>query len=242
MIKKLTIFLIDFFDFFHKKKIINFFKKRKLVYFPTVFDIGAHKGESIELFLSNLKVDKIISFEASPENFFFLKKKENFLKTKFSKSEILLENTAIGSVKKKVILNQFKESSSSTISEIDKNSSYFKKKFKFLNFFKKDEIFYPIEIETENLKSYMNRNNIDLIDFLKIDTEGYEYNVLLGLEENLSKVKLIMFEHHYDNMIRKNYSFKDINKLLIENNFQRIFKAKMPFRKTFEYIYTNERF
>ena len=88
----------------------------------------------------------------------------------------------------------------------------------------------------------MNRNNIDLIDFLKIDTEGYEYNVLLGLEENLSKVKLIMFEHHYDNMIRKNYSFKDINKLLIENNFQRIFKAKMPFRKTFEYIYTNERF
>ena len=71
MIKKLTIFLIDFFDFFHKKKIINFFKKRKLVYFPTVFDIGAHKGESIELCLSNLKVDKIISFEASPENFFF---------------------------------------------------------------------------------------------------------------------------------------------------------------------------
>jgi len=242
MIKKLTIFLIDFFDFFHKKKIINFLKSRNLIYFSTVFDVGAHRGESIELFLSNLRVDKIISFEASPVNFFFLKKKEKLLKTKFDKSEILLENIAIGSVKKNVILNQFKESSSSTISEIDKNSSYFKKKFKFLNFLEKDEIFHPIEIETENLNNYMKVNNYNLIDFLKIDTEGYEYEVLLGLEKNLSKVKLIMFEHHYDNMIKKNYTFRDINKLLIANNFKMIFKAKMPFRKTFEYIYINERF
>ena len=33
-----------------------------------VFDI-AHKGESINLFLSNFKVNEIISFEASPINF-----------------------------------------------------------------------------------------------------------------------------------------------------------------------------
>ena len=76
----------------------------------------------------------------------------------------MLENIAIGSVKKNVILNQFKESSSSTISEIDKNSSYFKKKFKFLNFLEKDEIFHPIEIETENLNNYMKVNNYNLID------------------------------------------------------------------------------
>ena len=242
MIKKIVLIFIDFFDFFHKKKIINFLKNKNLNYFPTVFDVGAHKGESINLFLSNFKVDKIISFEASPVNFFLLKKKEKLLKKKFNKSKILLENIAIGSAKKNVILNQFKESSSTTISEINKNSSYFKKKFKFLNFFKNNEIFYPIEIETENLDTYMENNNINFIDFLKIDTEGYENEILLGLKQKLSKVKIVMFEHHYDNMINKNYTFRDINKILIKNNFKMIFKAKMPFRKTFEYIYINRGF
>ena len=77
MIKKIVLLFIDFFDFFHKKKILNFLKSKNFIYFPTVFDVGAHKGESIVLFLSNFKVDRIISFEASPINFFLLKKKKN---------------------------------------------------------------------------------------------------------------------------------------------------------------------
>ena len=51
-----------------------------------------------------------------------------------------------------------------------------------------------------------------------------------------------MIKRYYDDMIVKNYSFSDINNLLIQNNFFKIFKAKMPFRKTFEYIYMNKIF
>ena len=83
----------------------------------------------------------------------------------------------------------------------------------------------------------MNQNEISKIDFLKIDTEGYEYKVLLGLEKNISNVSLIMFEHHYHNMLIKNYTFGNIHDLLIKNNFKQIYKYKMAFRKTFEYIY-----
>jgi hypothetical protein len=43
-------------------------------------------------------------------------------------------------------------------------------------------------------------------------------------------------------MIKKNYNFADIHSLLINNNFKKIYKSKMPFRKTFEYIYINEVF
>ena len=49
-----------------------------------------------------------------------------------------------------------------------------------------------------------------------------------------------MFEHHYDNMIIKDYTFRDINNFLIMNNFSQIYKIKMPFRKTFEYIYVKK--
>ena len=51
---------------------------------------------------------------------------------------------------------------------------------------------------------------------------------------------MIYFEHHYDLMLKKKYKFKDINNLLLNNNFKKVFKIKMPFRKVFEYIYINE--
>ena len=77
---------------------------------------------------------------------------------------------------------------------------------------------------------------------MKIDTEGYEYVILKNLENNLKNIGLILFEHHYDLMIIKNYKFNNINNLLLKNNFKKIYKSKMKFRKSFEYIYLNREF
>ena len=44
-------------------------------------------------------------------------------------------------------------------------------------------------------KDYMNSNNIKNIDFLKIYTRGYEFNVLQGFEEFLEDIKIIQFEY-----------------------------------------------
>ena len=67
------------------------------------------------------------------------------------------------------------------------------------------------------------------IDLLKIDTEGYELNILKGLNLSYDRVKLIYFEHHYDDMILKNYKFRDINKLLANYGFKKIMKIKCCF-------------
>ena len=75
---------------------------------------------------------------------------------------------------------------------------------------------------------------------MKIDTEGYEFEILLGAKKNMKNINLVLFEHHYDDMIKKNYKFSDVHNLLNQNNFERIYKIKMPFRKTFEYIYKNK--
>ena len=45
--KYITLLIINFFDFFHKKKIFKFLKKKKLNNFDFFFDVGAHKGESV---------------------------------------------------------------------------------------------------------------------------------------------------------------------------------------------------
>ena len=85
---------------------------------------------------------------------------------------------------------------------------------------------------------FINLYNLDRIDILKIDTEGSEFEILNGIrKEYFSKINYIYFEHHFDLMLDKGYKFSDINKLLLKNNFKKIFKIKMKFRKTFEYIY-----
>ena len=40
-------------------------------------------------------------------------------------------------------------------------------------------------------------------------------------------------------MVLKNYKLSDIHNYLIQNNFKKVFKVKMKFRKSFEYIYLN---
>jgi FkbM family methyltransferase len=42
---------------------------------------------------------------------------------------------------------------------------------------------------------YVTNNNIDSIDFLKIDTEGDELNVLKGFDKFLKNIKIIQFEY-----------------------------------------------
>jgi FkbM family methyltransferase len=44
-------------------------------------------------------------------------------------------------------------------------------------------------------KDYVIDNNIQNIDFLKIDTEGYELEVLQGFDDFLENIKIIQFEY-----------------------------------------------
>ena len=169
-----------------------------------------------------------------------LKKNFSLFEKNFSKTKVYLENLALGSDNKKATFKQFIESSSSTFSNINMNSKYFKKKFLFLNKKKKDNFFHEINLNLIPLNDYISKKQVGYIDILKIDTEGYEFEILKGLKEKIDKVDLIFFEHHYDDMINKNYSFGDINDFLIKNNFKMIYRTKMPFRKTFEYIYRNK--
>jgi len=231
---KLVITILNFFDFFQKIQIIKLFKKK--FYKPIViFDVGAHYGETIKLFLNKLNVKKIYSFEASPQNFKILNKN---LK-KFNISKVQIFNMGLGAKATRLNINQTLESSSSTIQRLNIKSDYYKKKLKILNIKDNKKFFKKIPIKVITLDSFIKKNGIDYIDLLKIDTEGYELNILKGLNKYSNQVNLVYFEHHYDDMILKNYTFGNIHDLLVKKGFKMIKKSKMLFRKSFEYIYEN---
>jgi len=235
--RQISLIILSFFDYFHKKKIINFIKK-KIDKIDTVIDVGAHHGESVKLFVKNFKTKNIFSFEPSLENFQRLSDNVRFL-IKKKKINFHVYNLGLGKKEETSYLNMPLETSSSTINSINKESDYYKKKNKFLGEGNKD-FFYKKEIvKIVTLDSVMKKNLLELVDLIKIDTEGFEYEVLQGSEEVLKKTRILLFEHHYDSMLLKNYTFRQVHDFLILNNFKKVFKAKMPFRKTFDYIYEN---
>lgn len=227
--------ILNFFDYYRQKKILKFINKKysKPI---VIFDVGAHHGETIKIFQDKINCKKIYSFEASPINFKILEK--NFPNKYLDKLEIY--NYGVGDKTTNTFINQTLESSSSTINDLNVKSKYFFNKLKILNIKNKESFSKKIPINIITLDNFINKNKIQNIDLLKIDTEGYEYNVLKGLNINHKIIKLIYFEHHYDDMILKNYKFFDIHKLLVSYGFKKVIKNKMLFRKSFEYLYENQ--
>jgi len=237
MFIKLITKILSIFDFFQKKKIINFFINQKLSYLDNFFDVGGHYGETILLFNKYFKIDNIYSFEASPINFKILSEKTKNI----NKTKINIFNLALGKKSTQLVLNQSVESQSSTLLNINSKSKYLARKKKYL-FLKKDEYFQSKHfVKVIDLKTFMQDHNIKKIEILKIDTEGYDFEVMQGLQNYIIKVKYIYFEHHFHDMFAKKYKFNEINQFLLKNNFKKVFKIKMMFRKTFEYIYCNEK-
>ena len=126
MIKFFVLRLLTFFDFFHKRKILKVLKKLLNNDKKVIFDVGAHNGESILLFNKNFNLLKIYSFEPLETNFLKLK-----INTKKIEKKITYFNCALGKKKKKRIIKEMIETSSSTLNDINENTKYFKKK----NFF-----------------------------------------------------------------------------------------------------------
>lgn len=72
-----------------------------------------------------------------------------------------------------------------------------------------------IEVEIKTLDQYCQENNIEEIDFIKIDVEGFEMNVFEGAKNLLlnNKIHAIQFEFGSQQVYSKNH-FKDFYDLL----------------------------
>ena len=128
----------------------------------------------------NFLIENIYGFEPNPDIFEILKKK-------FRSPSIKLFNYGISKKKGNISFNKNIESSSSSINDLNSNSKYYKKKFFLLNFFKDKEVTTKIDIKVERLDNILSYYKIDFVDLLKVDTEGYEFNVIKSLETKYLK-------------------------------------------------------
>lgn len=77
---------------------------------------------------------------------------------------------------------------------------------------------YSEEIDIDTIDNFCDSHNIEVIDFLKMDVQGYELNILKGAKRMLDggNIKFIQFEFDEPN-IENRVFFKDFWNLLYEN-------------------------
>ena len=162
-------------DTFSQKKNFNFIQKSFGNSFEVFFDIGFHKGETTNLANSFFNIKKIYAFE--PDARVIKKKIQN---TK----NLVLENVGVGEENgiKTFNLNTF--SSINSFNQINTKSKYSKKKQRILELiYTNKDISSKINVPVITLDKYCSQKKIKKIDILKIDTEGYELQVLKRLKK-----------------------------------------------------------
>ena len=138
-----------------------------------IFDIGSHIGSFSICASRNAKNGFIYAFEPSPENFEQLRK--NIVLNK--SQNIMPINKAVFSRKKKIrfYINKTNYASNSIFTKT--NTS--------------------IEVPCINLSDIFRKYNISRCNFLKMDCEGAEYDIILNTPKNvLKKIDTMVIEYH----------------------------------------------
>lgn len=184
---------------------------------PIVFDVGANVGNySKDVFESNPN-SLVFSFEPHPKT--YKKLIENIKNPNFKSF-----NIAVG--KEEGLLNLYDYNTK----DGSAHASLYKDVIKDIH--KGTPIHHSVNII--KLDKFLVEQDLDQIDLLKIDTEGNEYNVLLGIKDHLenNKIKAIHFEFNEMNIISK-VTFKDFWDILKNYRIYRIlpFGALLEIKK-----------
>jgi FkbM family methyltransferase len=168
----------------------------------TIFDVGANIGESENYFSKCFPRANIYCFEPIPSSFDRLKKNimgHNSYCFNFGFGEISSVNEIF----------TYENPNLSSYNSI--NSSFFDNEIK-----KKEQI------ELKTLSNFCSENNINHIDILKIDTEGFDLKVLLGAKELLEKGKISIIQVEASMSLRNDFHiyFEEFIKLLKLYNFE----------------------
>tara|TARA_B100000787_G_scaffold1776_1_gene1366 strand:- start:6165 stop:6881 length:717 start_codon:yes stop_codon:yes gene_type:complete len=228
ILKNLILYLLNLIrNHIHQPKILNYLIGLDI---KNAFDVGAHEGETLEYLQQIETIKKIYSFEPQIEIYNKILKKYNF------NDRIILNNLALSNNCEEKIFFINALSSTSSFSLLNDNSLWLKIKNIILN--EKNLIKDSITLRTSTIDNYVNENNINMIDLLKIDTEGHELEVLMGSMKTIkkNKVKYLLIELHTSKMY-KNYSKTKIEEFLKKNNFILLKSFKFPFHTFVDNLY-----
>jgi FkbM family methyltransferase len=161
----------------------SFLKNRRN---PVVVDVGAHRGEYAALVKRFAPDATVFCFEPHPKTY------RELVKALSGMAGVHLANMACGNEAGKATLYDHADFDSSPQASLYQNV--------FEESFAVDYVQHEIEVTT--LDTWAEENRVENIDLLKIDTEGWEMNVLRGASKLLERgdIEAIHFEFNWHNV------------------------------------------
>jgi FkbM family methyltransferase len=179
------------------QKYVDYVKKGTNIKVRNVFEIGANFAQDADYLMEqfNLTPKDIYVFEAHPELYEVIKKIHTF--NAFNNA----------------VFNEEKEAAFYTVpvdSENTGGSGLFG-----------SEGEKNIKVQAIRMDSFMNKNNIESIDFLKIDAEGATYHILEGFGKRITDIKCLQVECEHGKYAVIPY--EKTAELLLKNNFDLVY-------------------
>lgn len=186
--------------------VINYLSKKLLNKRGNVMmDVGANVGDYSKVLSTSFPETNVYSFEALPATFHILK--ENLTNYK----NIMCENMALGDkIEERTF---FSDGAGSHLSSFYPTESMHNERLK------KNII--PIT----TIDSFCREKEIEKIDFLKIDVEGFELEVLKGAESMIKEGKILNIQFEFGgNHVTSGTHFYTIFKYLSQYRISRVLK------------------
>lgn len=167
-----------------------------------IIHVGAHYGEEIPTYLA-AGIKKIICFEPLEQNLEVLRKNTSNI--------VKIYPYALGDIEK--VVEMYVSNNQAQSSSVLKPKKHLKnhRHVKFTNIAK---------VEMKTMSSF--KQDMEDCNYLSIDVQGYEYEVLLGGLDLLNQFDYIYCEVNRDETYEGNKLVQDLDMLLSKYNFRRV--------------------
>jgi FkbM family methyltransferase len=160
-----------------------------------IYDVGAYEGEFSDVCLEIFPEAKLYLFEANQA-------KIDVLKSRFKNSNVEINNVALGDQNKDGIDFFVDETASSILPSFD--------------LLQKKE---TIKTKMITLDSFVLDEFNECPNILKIDTQGFDYYVLLGSKQVLKNIDIVIVETNFIEVYEGSVLFFELMSLLNEFDF-----------------------
>jgi FkbM family methyltransferase len=176
-------------------------------------DIGAHDGSYAEFLIQHYSPRLLFAFEPTKEAFDILSTRLSNLSADKGIGSYYAFCHAVSDYTGFTRFHLMNQGGSNSVSSLSENSPY--KRGIGLN--ATDTIFVPCV----TIDDFLIANRIDSVDFLKIDVQNHEEQVLSGCRHSLEsvKVKVIQFEYIFGNLYEAQNSLGSIISFLTDHGF-----------------------
>ena len=166
-----------------EKNVISYFLRNYDKENKILFDVGANVGSWSKLALDHDKNASVFAFEAIKQTYINLKK-------------ILDQKNGNITIINKAISHKIGEFEIYNFGENEGTNSFFYNKFS--NKETKNDTIKIEKVSTITIDTFCKENNINMIDYLKCDTEGNDFNVILGCQEMFKNEKIVALQFEYN--------------------------------------------